>query len=671
MTKMQAIKNSFFLKAVSYILLPIIVASLILSIIYISLSNEYGNSNNLKESYFNSSGFSYEYISNLISNIRRIDNGYIEENNNGIYSKIEDNIYYTDYEFIHNDITSYIKYIIINNETNELYTNVQSSNYLEDTKTFSNKKMYWIYENKDSISTNIVTLSKNKIKYLISSFGDISYITKYSIYSYLDIDNFDFSNYIKVGFTLLSIFDYVPFLADILIPLDIVLLCIIIVYLLWSIGHSKTASKIHLTALDRFPYELLLIVFFTIFGMCFSFFEVILLYANIPTNLVISLLFIGYIGAYISLAIIVDSTIRRIKAKEFWHSFLVYKIYNRIKKYLHNASDRVLDKSPSQRNIIIFYIIFIVISSILGLTFFTGISFLILLAFWIWTLYLLLQFNKRLNKIKNALHEIYMGNSNINLDTDELKGTLKELAIYVNDISNGFNNAIQEKLKSERLKTELITNVSHDIKTPLTSIINYVDLLKQEDIKDEKALEYLNVLDSKSQRLKKLIEDLVEASKASSGNVKLNIEEINLSELLKQVTGEFKDKFDEKNLSIDLELPDNSVNIEADNRYMYRIIENLYSNVSKYAMDNTRVYISLNKGDNEIKLEIKNISKEKLNISADELMQRFVRGDKSRFTEGSGLGLSIAKSLSELQNCKFNIEIDGDLFKAILIWNIK
>ena len=151
----------------------------------------------------------------------------------------------------------------------------------------------------------------------------------------------------------------------------------------------------------------------------------------------------------------------------------------------------------------------------------------------------------------------------------------------------------------------------------------------------------------------------------------LNIEEINLSELLKQVTGEFKDKFDEKNLTIDLDLPSNNVKIEADNRYMYRIIENLYSNVSKYAMDDTRVYISLTKSDSEIKLEIKNISKEKLNISADELMHRFVRGDKSRFTEGSGLGLSIARSLSELQNCKFDIEIGGDLFKAILIWNIK
>ena len=200
MTKMQAIKNSFFLKAISYILLPIIVASLILSIIYISLSNEYGKSNNLKDSYFNSSGFSYEYISDLITNIRRIENGYIDENNNGIYSKIEDNIYYTDNEYMHNDITSYIKYIIINNQTNEIYTNVQSSNYLDEAKTFSENKMYWIYENNGNISSNIDTLSKDKIKYLISSYGDISYITKYSIYSYLDIDNFEFSNYIKVRF---------------------------------------------------------------------------------------------------------------------------------------------------------------------------------------------------------------------------------------------------------------------------------------------------------------------------------------------------------------------------------------------------------------------------------------------------------------------------------------
>lgn len=193
--------------------------------------------------------------------------------------------------------------------------------------------------------------------------------------------------------------------------------------------------------------------------------------------------------------------------------------------------------------------------------------------------------------------------------------------------------------------------------------------MKQENIKDEKIKEYVNVLDKKSQRLKKLIDDLVEASKASSGNVKLNIEDINLNELLKQVIGEFEDKFDKKKLIIDLNLPEAETKIKADNRYMYRIIENLFSNISKYSLDNTRVYINLIKSNNKRKLEIKNVSKERLNISSDELMQRFVRGDKSRFTEGSGLGLSIAKSLTELQNGSFNIEIDGDLFKAILEWN--
>ena len=210
-----------------------------------------------------------------------------------------------------------------------------------------------------------------------------------------------------------------------------------------------------------------------------------------------------------------------------------------------------------------------------------------------------------------ALKDIYEGNGEVHLETEELTGTLKELSIYINDIASGFSNAINESLKSERLKTELITNVSHDIKTPLTSIINYVDLLKRENIEDEKAKEYIKVLDSKSQRLKKLIEDLVEASKASSGNIKLNIEDINLRELLIQVTGEFEDKFEKKNLNVELDLPEENVVIKADNRYIYRILENLYGNVAKYALEGTRVYAKLENSANNIELEIKNVSKEK------------------------------------------------------------
>ncbi len=252
------------------------------------------------------------------------------------------------------------------------------------------------------------------------------------------------------------------------------------------------------------------------------------------------------------------------------------------------------------------------------------------------------------------------------LNESELEGGLKEMAVYINDIAGGFSNAIEESLKSERLKTELITNVSHDIKTPLTSIINYVDLLK--DLQDEKVKEYIEILDKKSQRLKKLTEDLVEASKVSSGNVQLNLEEINLKELINQSIGEFKDRLEEKKLTIETNMTTEEIKIKADNRYLYRIIENLFSNITKYALENSRVYIDMKKERNKIEISIKNISKEKLNISSDELMQRFVRGDKSRYTEGSGLGLSIAKSLTELQGGEFDIYIDGDLFKVIMKW---
>ena len=291
-----------------------------------------------------------------------------------------------------------------------------------------------------------------------------------------------------------------------------------------------------------------------------------------------------------------------------------------------------------------------------------------LIAFWLWTFYKIREYQNQEETIKKALQDIYEGKTDIHINESELKGMLKQMALYINDIAGGFTNAIEESLKSERLKTELITNVSHDIKTPLTSIINYVDLLKKEEIKDKKVKEYIEILDNKSQRLKKLTEDLVEASKVSSGNVQLNIEEINIKELFNQTIGEFKDRFEEKKLQIEMQVPENDVKIKADSRYMYRIIENLFSNISKYALENSRVYIDIKDEKKQIRISIKNISKEKLNISSDELMQRFVRGDKSRYTEGSGLGLSIAQSLTNLQKGKFEIKIDGDLFKVEMIW---
>lgn len=295
---------------------------------------------------------------------------------------------------------------------------------------------------------------------------------------------------------------------------------------------------------------------------------------------------------------------------------------------------------------------------------------LLVIALWIYGFILLIRKIHSLYKIKDALHQIYEGNNDVKLNETDFSGDLNQMASDVNDIAGGFSNAIAESLKSERLKTELITNVSHDIKTPLTSIISYVDLLKQEDISNEKASEYINVLDNKSQRLKKLIEDLVEASKASSGNIKLAKENLNVAELIKQCIGEFEDRFKNNNLDIITSIPKEDICIYADSRYMFRVIENVFSNISKYALKGSRVYIDVTKDSDKINISIKNISKDKLNIAPDELMQRFVRGDKSRLTEGSGLGLSISNSLTELQGGTFKISIDGDLFKVDLSFDM-
>ena len=225
---------------------------------------------------------------------------------------------------------------------------------------------------------------------------------------------------------------------------------------------------------------------------------------------------------------------------------------------------------------------------------------------------------------------------------------------------------MDESVKSERFKTELITNVSHDIKTPLTSIINYVDLLRKEELANENAEEYLEVLARQSNRLKKLIEDLMEASKASTGNLAVNLERLEAGVSMTQTVGEFEDKMQANQLELLVEKPEQPVYIMADARHLWRVIDNLMNNICKYAQPGTRVYIDLKERDGRAVITLRNTSKYPLNISAEELMERFVRGDSSRNTEGSGLGLSIARSLMELMGGTFAIFVDGDLFKVVL-----
>jgi len=260
--------------------------------------------------------------------------------------------------------------------------------------------------------------------------------------------------------------------------------------------------------------------------------------------------------------------------------------------------------------------------------------------------------------------------------TEHLHGDNLILARSVNSIGASIHEAVATSMKDEKMKADLITNVSHDIKTPLTSIINYVDLIKRENITDEKIRSYVNVLDMKSQRLKQLTDDLVEASKISSGNISIQYDRINFVEFINQVFGEFAEKFESKQLSLVEKLPSTPIYIKVDSRHLFRVIENLYNNISKYALEGTRVYLTMEEYQDEkllkkrVAFAVKNISAQPLNVSAEELTERFVQGDESRRSEGSGLGLSIAKNLTKSMGGEFELQLDGDLFKAILIFDV-
>ncbi|WP_163226630.1 HAMP domain-containing sensor histidine kinase [Clostridium sporogenes] len=319
-------------------------------------------------------------------------------------------------------------------------------------------------------------------------------------------------------------------------------------------------------------------------------------------------------------------------------------------------------------------IIFIMVLSIL-LAAFTLLGFYnnILIASIITILYIALLirylFKKAdyLNEILKATKEITCGN--LDYIIKEHKGDiLGKIAHNINNMKEGYKRSLEEQVKSERLKTELITNVSHDLKTPLTSIINYIDLLKKEDLSKDEVNAYISVLDRKSERLKFLIEDLFEASKMSSGSIELNIERIDVTALLKQALGEFQQKIKKSSLQLKFKC-NNKAYANLDGKKTWRVFENLINNIIKYSEPNTRVYIDLIQTDTKIIITMKNISHYEMNFTSDEIFERFKRGDKSRNTEGSGLGLAIAKSIVELQGGNLNINIDGDLFKVIIEFN--
>ncbi len=384
----------------------------------------------------------------------------------------------------------------------------------------------------------------------------------------------------------------------------------------------------------------------------------------------------GLMGLIISLGIsfFYYSFVRRIKAGTLWKNSLLKRALNKVRNlilYLYDNSAIVLRVWIP---FVAFVLLHFIVCFIMYTSEKTGLVLLGCLMIFVIDVavgFFLYKAACGRQQIVQGIQIINDGDMEHKIDETQLHGDNLVLAQAVNNIGEGIREAVATSMKDERLKADLITNVSHDIKTPLTSIINYVDLIKRENVENPKVKEYIEVLDSKSQRLKQLTDDLVEASKISSGNIILNWEKINLVELLNQTIGEFSEKFEEKMLTPVFRTAKNSVLIEADSRRIWRVIENLFNNIFKYALTGTRVYIDLKEvqGKDNLKyvaLSVMNISANPIKVNTDELTERFIRGDESRTTEGSGLGLSIAKNLTEVQKGKFDITVDGDLFKVTL-----
>ncbi len=431
-----------------------------------------------------------------------------------------------------------------------------------------------------------------------------------------------------------------------------------LVWLIYSSGHDVHYEGYHLNWVDTIPLDVVTCIYGAIAGLFgilamnlsfdfyYNFRQPLFLICIFATLIISGLCILGWIITFA----------KRCKVGRWWENTVIYMILKFIVNYVQGI--RMIWKA-----IIVVAVYFVLNTYVLfDYPYYkTRLVFTILhgllLAGVLWWL-------SNAQKIKDHTEKISKGDYET-IDSKYMSFDLKEHLRNIDSIQDGLETAVEKHLKAERLKTELITNVSHDIRTPLTSIINYVDLLQKEHTPEEEA-KYLEVLDRQSQRLKKMTDDLIEASKASTGNIAANLTRINVREIIDQSLAEYSEKFEMSGLEIITSITDDNMTVMADGTLLWRILNNLYSNINKYAMPNTRVYIDAVEEDNDVLISVKNISKDQLNISSEELMERFVRGDSSRHTEGSGLGLNIARSLAEIMNGSLNLVIDGDLFKIEL-----
>ena len=436
------------------------------------------------------------------------------------------------------------------------------------------------------------------------------------------------------------------------------------VFLLCAAGHKDGVPGIHLNWVDRIPLDLYLVLAVAAGGCIFA---AGIELTNASIAIAVFVVAVLLVFAVLLIMSVFMTLATRFKSGAFWKNTIIFYILRFLARTLRAIGTGI---SYCAVHLPLYWqagLIFVGIS-LAELFVLAAFSRSAVVVIWVIAKLaeapLLVLLAVSLQKLKSGGEALAAGNLNASVDLNHMYGVLKHHGENLNSIAQGMQKAVQQQLKSERFRTDLITNVSHDIKTPLTSIINYVDLLKKQDVQPEQAKEYLAVLDRQSARLKKLTEDLVEASKASSGTLPVHLEAVDVNVLLSQVSGEYQSRFELCRLEPIVKLAPESPQILADGKLLWRVFDNLLSNIGKYAMPGTRVYFTSEVLDSRVQISFKNISNYPLDITADELMERFVRGDSSRSTEGSGLGLSIAQSLTGLQKGSFDLVVDGDLFKA-------
>ena len=568
------------------------------------------------------------------------------------------------------------------------------------TYLFADKKAKTVYTNKEAYG-DYTQLEQNLEKILkehtfavvypdlsecVTDIPNISLqVWNHTIKQSLDTEDFVFAVNVDIEFpiadSIASDAETFKKYANLMLPvlLGTILSCVIwLISMIWltvAAGRKPEDEEIHLNSFDRWYTEIAAgivigVWLVDVMGMVTVISNSLIGTFNNMQILIILLVICGiytmawFLTGYLSL-------VRRIKAGTFWKNSLL----RRILKWIGKCNRKIIDfigsfsRNTSEKIKVLFGIggfVFLQFLLMLFMINASGIFALVLIVADVAAIVYAVRKVDGLDLVMDGLKKISDGELQYKIKTEQLTGKYKAMAEYINNIGDGLDAAVENSLKKERMQTELITNVSHDLKTPLTSIINYVDLLKRENLTDPKVQEYLRILDEKSQRLKVLTEDVVEASKASTGNIKFEMNDIDFVEMVQQVIGEFEEKFQEKNLTMMVHFTDEPSMIYADGQKMWRVLENVFGNVVKYAMEGTRVYAEIRNSNKKVVFSLKNISAQPLNFSADELTERFIRGDVARNTEGSGLGLSIAKSLTELQGGEFKLYLDGDLFKVMI-----